>query len=70
MSFMADSSDYKQSNSDFGDGDKTATSEAPLRGEVDMVRIYLIYLQLYVLSFYIDISHLMTPLDVGCSSSN
>ena len=42
MSFMADSSDYKQSNSDFGEGDKTATSEAPLRGEVDMVRIIFI----------------------------
>jgi len=39
MSFMADSSDYKASNSDFGDGDKTATSEAPLRGEVDLAEV-------------------------------
>lgn len=40
MSFMADSSDYKQSNSDFGDGDKgSATSEAPLRGEVDLAEV-------------------------------
>jgi hypothetical protein len=38
MSFMADSSDYKSSNSDFGDSsEKDAKSVAPLRGgEVDM----------------------------------
>ena len=41
MSFMADSSDYKASNSDFGDGDNKGdtTSEAPLRGEVDLAEI-------------------------------
>ena len=39
MSFMADSSDYKNDKSDTMDDDSTNDATAPLRGEVDMADV-------------------------------
>lgn len=43
MSFMADSSDYKPNQGDYGEGGEDgANPEAPLRGEVDMADVPVI----------------------------